>query len=130
MAWTSTMKRSPPGTAGVALTGAAKPIATSSNPDAAIPVSLMHLISRSGVVVDRAMSDCIGAKRSHISGLRLLEPRFKCLIADSLVSACDLFLPRSPIGDAGSIALQSWDGKRINYSLSSLVIPNLCHDSS
>jgi hypothetical protein len=50
---------------------------TSSIPDAAIRVPLMHLISRSGVVADRAMSDTIGAKRIRVIELRLLELSFK-----------------------------------------------------
>jgi hypothetical protein len=37
----------------------------------------MHLISRSGVVADRAMSDTIGAKRIRVIELRLFELGFK-----------------------------------------------------
>jgi hypothetical protein len=44
MAWTITMNRLPARTDGAAPTGAAKPIAASSNPDAAILVLLLYLI--------------------------------------------------------------------------------------
>jgi hypothetical protein len=44
MAWTSTMNRLRAGTEGDAPTGAAKPIAVSSNADAVFLVLLVHLI--------------------------------------------------------------------------------------
>jgi hypothetical protein len=45
MAWTSTMKRPPAGTEVAAPTGSAKPIAATSNPNAAIRILVVHFIA-------------------------------------------------------------------------------------